>query len=201
MLTLVAEADGNRTRQRRGTPLTGFEDRYQLRRLSCLCSARSFAQVIRDLAGSAGTGRDRACTAQVFPSCSLLSRRRSPLAQANLIGLGKAEVSARRIVEVAHTSFGQRRNPESAWWPDTAELAPCRPCNVLIVERPSAWVLNSTKANDCCGSSAITSTASSPSSTNHAASPRSSSHLSQAGRGLDNGARSDRRSSNKRPAA
>jgi hypothetical protein len=24
--TLVAEADGNRTRQRRGTPLTGFED-------------------------------------------------------------------------------------------------------------------------------------------------------------------------------
>jgi hypothetical protein len=25
-LVLVAEADGNRTRQRRGTPLTGFED-------------------------------------------------------------------------------------------------------------------------------------------------------------------------------
>jgi hypothetical protein len=25
-LMLVAEADGNRTRQRRGTPLTGFED-------------------------------------------------------------------------------------------------------------------------------------------------------------------------------
>jgi hypothetical protein len=24
--TLVAEADGNRTRQRRGTPLSGFED-------------------------------------------------------------------------------------------------------------------------------------------------------------------------------
>jgi hypothetical protein len=30
---LVAEADGNRTRQRRGTPLSGFEGRRQLGRL------------------------------------------------------------------------------------------------------------------------------------------------------------------------
>jgi hypothetical protein len=40
-----------------------------------VCSALSFAQVIRDLAGSAGTGRDRSCTAQVFQSCSHLSGR------------------------------------------------------------------------------------------------------------------------------
>jgi hypothetical protein len=32
-LVLMAEADGNRTRQRRGTPLSGFEDRRQLGRL------------------------------------------------------------------------------------------------------------------------------------------------------------------------
>ena len=30
---LMAEADGNRTRQRRGTPLSGFEDQRQLGRL------------------------------------------------------------------------------------------------------------------------------------------------------------------------
>ena len=36
----MAEADGNRTRQRHGTPLTGFEERYQLRRLSSLCAQR-----------------------------------------------------------------------------------------------------------------------------------------------------------------
>ena len=31
-LVLIAEADGNRTRQRRGTPLSGFEDRRRLGR-------------------------------------------------------------------------------------------------------------------------------------------------------------------------
>ena len=70
---LVAEADGNRTRQRRGTPLSGFEDRCQLpTTVQFVCSALSFAQVIQDLAGSAGTGRDRSCTARVFPSRSHL---------------------------------------------------------------------------------------------------------------------------------
>ena len=38
------------------------------------CSAQSFAQVIRDLAGSARMGRDRSCTARVFASCSHLGR-------------------------------------------------------------------------------------------------------------------------------
>jgi hypothetical protein len=39
---LVAEADGNRTRQRHGTPLTGFEGRRRpWRRCSLACSAVS----------------------------------------------------------------------------------------------------------------------------------------------------------------
>jgi len=39
-LVLVAQADGNRTRQRRGTPLTGFEERCRLRRRPSLGARR-----------------------------------------------------------------------------------------------------------------------------------------------------------------
>ena len=36
--------------------------------------ALQFAHVIRDVTGSVGMGRDRSCTARVFPSCSHLGR-------------------------------------------------------------------------------------------------------------------------------
>src|ERR1700729_634847 len=55
---LVAEADGNRTRQRRGTPLTGCEDRPPLETtIPVTAPEGSSAQVT---AGSTGTCRDGA---------------------------------------------------------------------------------------------------------------------------------------------
>jgi hypothetical protein len=74
------------------------------------CSALSFALVIRDLAGSAGTGRDRSCTARVFPSCSHLRRRADPASSGKLIDLCKGEVSAGRIVKpLAEVGLDQRQ--------------------------------------------------------------------------------------------
>jgi hypothetical protein len=73
--TRTAEADGNRTRQRRGTPLSGLKPGSSENDWAGRLPALSFAQVIRDLTGSAGTGRDRSCTARVVPSCSHPGRR------------------------------------------------------------------------------------------------------------------------------
>jgi hypothetical protein len=44
------------------------------------CPAPSFVQVIQDIAGSVGTGRDRSCTARVFPSVGLSGFKDSWLA-------------------------------------------------------------------------------------------------------------------------
>ena len=78
------------------------------------CSALSFAQVIQDLAGLAETGRDRSCTARVFPSCSRLRRRADPASCDKLIDLRKGEVSAGRIVETEHSPRGQPPNHQPA---------------------------------------------------------------------------------------
>ena len=79
--------------------------------MQLVCSALSFAQVIRDVEGPVGTGRDRSYTARVFPSCSHLRRRADPASSGILIGLCKGEVSAGRIVETEHSPRGQPLNP------------------------------------------------------------------------------------------
>ena len=115
---LVAEADGNRTSERRGTPLTGFETGF-----GCDdCPVCVLSAVVRPgHPGSSGTSGDGTGShvhgTGVHPVPISADARTRPLQCIDRPRSG--EVGAGRIVEAEHSWSGQPPNPCTVWNPET----------------------------------------------------------------------------------